>query len=225
MKYAVNETFYTFQGEGRYTGQPAFFIRLHGCPIQCHFCDSAGTWHPDHVPADVMRLDEKEIAARISYEAPIVVLTGGEPAMWDLEPLCCQILKMGKRVHIETSGAFPLRGDFQCVTVSPKRAQEPIVETLRQATELKFIIEKEADINYFTNLCKNHVRWDVPIYLHPEWSLRRNHDVLTAITKAVKSRTHYYLAGWQIHKQYRADDLDANSRRPVPLGGDITKGY
>ena len=89
----VYERFHSWQGEGVHLGKSAFFIRLHGCPIHCSWCDSAGTWHPDHRPESVDHMDPQELADEAFLSCPeIVVITGGEPAIHDLQDLAYQLL-------------------------------------------------------------------------------------------------------------------------------------
>lgn len=230
MTYPIHEIFKTFQGEGAFMGLPALFIRTHGCPVKCDFCDSAGTWHPDHVPANIRRYSIAELAAIIEESGMRrVVLTGGEPAMFDWGPLIDESL-LTVSFHMETSGAFPIKGLIDWVTVSPKKAQAPLPKTLRRANEYKFIIEQPSDIFLFTQMLDEaNVLFEganpKSIWLHPEWSQRENPDVLNAITRAVVGRERCYRAGWQIHKLYKADQLDPRSRPAVPLGGNPEKGY
>ncbi len=175
----VHERFYTFQGEGVHMGVPAFFIRLYGCPVKCPFCDSAGTWHPDYVPKEIKRT----IPSTLAHEAKMsgtsrVVITGGEPAMFDLGELCEAIHQRGMKVHLETSGAFLVRGFIDWMTVSPKRWKEPLSDTVQLADELKFIIEAPEDIDFYWDLIrKKGFSSDRPIWLHPEWSQHQNQTV------------------------------------------------
>ena len=234
MKYPVHEMFATFQGEGVNMGLPAFFVRLYGCPVHCSFCDSAGTWHKDWVPAWIQKLDEIEIVEQIhAASMDKVVVTGGEPAIHDLVPLAYACFLYGITTCLETSGAFDIRGKFDWVTVSPKRAKLPEPGPVRIADEFKFIIEAPEDIGYYwrivdlyrprTDECPGGC-WLPPIWLHPEWSHREDPIVLNAISEAVKRGGGRFRAGWQIHKCYCVDALDNRSRPLVPLGGDLTKG-
>lgn len=254
--YPVQEFFYTWQGEGAHSGAAAFFIRLYGCPVHCPWCDSAGTWHKEW-PSTIKKMSASEMLraffegtglnedalAAMDYEyVPFVVLTGGEPSMFDLEPILTTFHAMGVAVHIETSGAFPLRtGDetLDWVTVSPKWNKLPLKENLVLADEIKIIVEEANSIRLwedelekicgFTSLwpAEHAIQW-----LHPEWSKARDRDmsVLNAITEAVKnvngSYVQRYRAGYQLHKLYMADNLDENSSKVrVPLGGDMERGY
>jgi organic radical activating enzyme len=238
MKLPVNEIFATWQGEGVHMGRAAFFIRLHGCPLHCPWCDSAGTWHPSYVPDKIQRIESEELAnAARESDAQFVVITGGEPAIHDLREIT-SILQAGRDndtltrimpVHLETSGAFPIKGDFAFVTVSPKRAKMPLKENLLLASELKMIIDSVESIdewdrylqdNYFPNAKPN---WNV--WLHPEWSQRQNKEILEGISKQVKKYPGLYRAGYQMHKLYQVDSLDKRTRPLAPLGGNLELGY
>jgi len=221
----VHERFYTFQGEGLHAGRAAFFIRLFGCPVHCPWCDSAGTWHPDYVPKKVPRLAASTLAAEAAAtRAEFVVLTGGEPAIHDLGPLTSELAALGLPVHLETSGAFPLRGRFDWVTLGPKRWKWPLAANLDRADEFKLIVDAPGAIAEYGERLEL-VRRAKTIWLHPEWSLRDDAATLAAITEWVKDHGAPFRAGWQMHKGYAADLADERSRPVVPLGGDPAKGY
>lgn len=230
--YPLHEMFGTFQGEGTAMGLPAFFIRLFGCPVHCTFCDSAGTWHPDYVPDNVSRLSAADIAtaAQVS-ELGIAVVTGGEPAIHDLSPLSEELRDRNVEVHLETSGAFEIRGYFHWIVLSPKTAAPPIRSAVARANEFKFVIEVPGDIEVLLKLLKDagFPREDDiemrHIWLHPEWSQRTNIEVLRAISDAVKKGKGLYRAGWQIHKLYQVDAMDPRALPLTPLGGNPLKGY
>lgn len=236
--YPVHEMFHSFQGEGANMGISAFFVRMFGCPVQCPWCDSAGTWHRDYVPSAIARRTAVEILQ--AYEesgAPMMVVTGGEPLIHNLEPL---LVKFSERFHgggylaIETSGAFPLQlsapikefSTFAWFTVSPKRWKIPTRENLLLANEFKFIIERPDDIRYYTELVSEISGRlpSVPVWLHPEWSKRNDPEVLAAIVLAVKANGDMFRAGYQLHKIYQADSRDNRSVPPVPLGGNPALG-
>ena len=210
--YSVNERFYTWQGEGTYAGAPAFFIRLHGCPVKCPWCDSAGTWHPDFVPQDVPRMQVRTLVEEVERACPeFVVLTGGEPTIHQLTPLTDSLHRAGFSVHLETCGAFPLRGAFDWITLSPKFNKLPLDQNLEIANEFKLVVEDAQTIARWEERLGGFYR-EKPIWLQPEWSQRECPEVLQSITRAVKARRFRYRAGWQNHKWYLADADDARSR-------------
>ena len=222
--YPVNETFLSWQGEGVHLGRKAFFIRLQGCPVKCAWCDSASTWHPQYVPKQVRKATAAELAAEAKASAPqFVVITGGEPCVHDLAPLLAALTSVGLPAHLETCGAYPIAPGFAWVTVSPKWAKLPLSESLQRANEVKIIVEAPDTITRWTEAVGG--RWVAPsVWLHPEWSQRTNPAVLKAITDHIKTIGGVFRAGWQVHKPYSADALDARARPPVPLGGDPAKG-
>jgi len=234
----IHEQFYTFQGEGMHAGRAAYFIRSHGCPLHCPWCDSAGTWHKDWKPHSTPRMGAHELVDRVlSTRTEIVVITGGEPAIWDwseFTDLLCERTSGMVEVHIETSGSYPLKGEFDWITVSPKWSNTPLLENLMLATEIKLIVEDSdsiqkwwdkldeiTDENYF-EFCIDNSK---TIRLHPEWTQRNSSLVLNTITEAVKDHPKLMRAGWQMHKLYSADSLDPGAAELVPLGGCVENGY
>lgn len=201
--YPVFERFHSWQGEGAHAGRSAFFIRLFGCPIRCVWCDSAGTWG-EVPPASLENLSAETLAAEATAACPdFVVVTGGEPAIRDLSPLCAALRSRGLRVHLETSGAFPIRGDFDWIALSPKTARLPLEENWARASELKIIVSRPEDIAFWSEkIARERVAPDAPIWLHPEWSQRENSVVLDAISSQVRARGFPFRAGWQLHKLY-----------------------
>lgn len=229
----IHERFFTFQGEGLNMGRAAFFIRTYGCPLHCPWCDAAGTWHHDYKPESITRLTAEQLANEAAETgAPLAVITGGEPAIHDLSELTEALHDRSIEVAIETSGAYALRGDFDFVTVSPKRAKLPIAGALYAATELKLIIDSWAALQEWIDYVHRamteaeHIGTDVSweaIWLHPEWSVR-NSPVMQAITEAVKANGDPFRAGYQLHKLFLADALDKRAAVSVPLGGNPALG-
>jgi organic radical activating enzyme len=240
----IHEQFYSFQGEGAHAGKAAFFIRTFGCPVHCPWCDSAGTWHPDHVPERVDRIEVDALAAAASpTRAEFVVVTGGEPTIHNLEPLVNALHSANLKVHLETSGAFPIHGNFDWITLSPKRWRLPLPENITKADEFKIIVDSQQAIKEYTDLILANGDALSPlssdpsiqragihpepraIWLHPEWSQAGNRDILNHITDWIKQHGFPYRAGWQLHKNFGADLLDGRSAPAAPLGGDQSKGY
>jgi organic radical activating enzyme len=154
QRLPVHEQFYSFQGEGCHAGRAAYFIRLFGCPVHCPWCDSAGTWHPDFTPKHIERVEVATLAAAAAASAAeFTVITGGEPTIHDLRGLTDALQAVGQPVHLETSGAFPIKGDFDWITLSPKRWKLPLEANLALADELKIIVDRVDAIAEYKSTC------------------------------------------------------------------------
>ena len=165
-KLPLVEDFYTIQGEGFNTGKAAYFLRIGGCDIGCSWCDSRFSWNPDvHPIVPVPEIVEKVLRSG----ADSVVITGGEPLMWDMAPLCSKLKENGLMIYLETSGAYPLSGIWDWICLSPKVNAPPNEENLEAAHELKVIIQEEKDFLWAEKL-KEMVGEDCYLYLQPEWS-------------------------------------------------------
>ncbi|MBS1616731.1 MAG: radical SAM protein [Bacteroidetes bacterium] len=162
------EHFYTLQGEGMYSGQAAYFIRLGGCDVGCVWCDVKESWDAAaHPQLSVAAL----VQAAAAQPARIVVITGGEPALYDLTALIAALRSAGFRTHIETSGSSPLVGSPDFITLSPKKFKAPLPEVLGQADELKVVVFHKSDFDWAEQHAL-HVREDCCLLLQPEWSKR-----------------------------------------------------
>tara|TARA_R110000823_G_scaffold311145_1_gene436438 strand:- start:280 stop:972 length:693 start_codon:yes stop_codon:yes gene_type:complete len=224
--FPIHEYFYSFQGEGVHIGKACTFIRTFGCPVHCPWCDSAGTWHKDYTPSDIKKYNFQELLtiSQENKEAEFVVITGGEPALHDWTQFTTH---SNKPVHIETSGGFPLRGEFDWITVSPKWDAKRNIKALMYADEIKIIVENKNSIyDWLADLTSIAFSDRLKaIWLHPEWSKRNDPEILGSINQAVRERGYPFRAGYQLHKLYKIDEEDSNSRKPIPLGGDIKLGY
>jgi 7-carboxy-7-deazaguanine synthase len=166
VTYPVMEHFYTLQGEGQYTGHAAYFIRLGGCDVGCVWCDVKDSWDATKHP----RMSVANIVAVASANAGrIAVITGGEPAMHDLSFLTEALQAAGFKTHIETSGAHPLSGQLDWVTLSPKKFKSPLAECLEQADELKVVVFNKSDFDWAEQHAAS-VKPGCRLYLQPEWS-------------------------------------------------------
>jgi 7-carboxy-7-deazaguanine synthase len=193
VTYPVMEHFYTLQGEGNYTGQAAYFIRLGGCDVGCVWCDVKESWdasvHP-HISVD-------ELAGFTSaHPGKLVVITGGEPAMHDLTALVDALHAAGKYVAIETSGAHPLRGNVDWYTFSPKKFKAPVPEAYTKASELKVVVFHKSDLEWAEEHARN-VSSECKLYLQPEWSKRER--LLPLIVDYVKDHPQWSVS-LQTHK-------------------------
>lgn len=162
------EHFYTLQGEGLYTGVAAYFIRLGGCDVGCVWCDVKESWDASVHPV-MTNVEIAQVAS--AHEGRLAVITGGEPAMHNLAPLCDELHNAGFRIHIETSGAHPLSGDIDFVTLSPKKFKAPLDECLRRANELKVVVFNKSDFEWAEQHAAK-VGPDCKLYLQPEWGKR-----------------------------------------------------
>jgi 7-carboxy-7-deazaguanine synthase len=192
----VMEMFYSVQGEGYHTGSAAAFLRIGGCDVGCHWCDIKESWDASIHPLTSLEKITDTIA---SFKATTVVVTGGEPLLYNLDPLCRQLKKMGLQVHLETSGAHPLSGLFDWICLSPKPETHPLPELVQMADELKVVIAQKDDFAWAeenSNLVKNKCI----LYLQPEWS---KYDSITQeIVEYVKQNTKWHIS-LQAHKFMR----------------------
>ena len=163
----VMEHFYTIQGEGFHAGKAAYFIRLGGCDVGCHWCDVKESWDPKLHPL----MDATEIAETAAKHCKTIVLTGGEPLMWNLEILTSRLKELGCTVHIETSGAYPMSGHLDWITLSPKKTGLPLEDIYKVASELKMIIFNNNDFK-FAQEQQAKTNDNCVLYLQSEWSKR-----------------------------------------------------
>ena len=160
------EHFYTIQGEGKHSGRPAYFIRLAGCDLGCVWCDVKDSWDSDKHPL----VDLNYIVAPIvENKAEFVVITGGEPAMYDLTFLTKMLKQEGKEIAIETSGCYPLKGEIDWYCFSPKKFKAPVDEAYSKANELKVIIAHPSDFEW-AETHATRVNANCELFLQPEWS-------------------------------------------------------
>ncbi len=192
-KLPLVEEFYSIQGEGFNSGLAAWFIRLGGCDIGCSWCDSPFTWNPllyPEVETDTI------VANAVRSGTDSVVVTGGEPLMWNLDYLCTQLNKKNIKTFIETSGAYPLSGSWHWICLSPKKNMPPAENICRVADELKVIIQTNDDFSW-AEKCSKLVGEQCRLYLQPEWS--RFETIIPSIVEYVKRNSKWRLS-LQIHK-------------------------
>lgn len=160
------EEFYSIQGEGYNTGKAAYFIRLGGCDVGCRWCDVKESWNPSkHPPTPTKAI----VANIIACKAKAVVITGGEPMMYNLNPLCEELKSASVSIFIESSGAYPLSGNWDWLCISPKRQQAPLPNTLMHANEIKVVIQEEDDLLWAEENATKAPS-NCLLYLQPEWS-------------------------------------------------------
>ena len=186
------EDFYTIQGEGYYSGNAAYFIRLGGCDVGCHWCDVKESWEAGNHP----NTSVEDIVARIDKSTNLVVITGGEPLMYNLDYLTHKIKAAGFQTNIETSGAYEMSGDFDWVCLSPKKTKLPTESAYAAANELKAIIYNKHDF-IFAEEQAALVNPDALLLLQPEWS--KHDEMLPEIIEYVKSNPKWKIS-LQTHK-------------------------
>ena len=191
----IKETFLSIQGEGYYAGCLSFFIRTQGCDIGCHWCDEPKSWDLHggiKTKSDVLLKDLKKTNTNI------VIFTGGEPLMHDLSDVCNVISSEGYKMHLETSGSYPLTGNWDWITLSPKKIRPPLSEIYAFASELKVVIYNQDDFKWAVEQEKL-VNPSCLLYLQPEWSRLETiqSDIIEFISRhprwKLSLQTHKYL--------------------------------
>lgn len=192
-KLPLVEEFYSVQGEGYHTGKAAYFIRLGGCDVGCSWCDSRFAWDPAMHP--MVRTDQ--LIDRVAASgADSVVVTGGEPLMWNLDLLCAGLKRNNICTFIETSGAYPLSGSWDWICLSPKRNMPPVKSICQAADELKVIIEEKDDLGWAEKY-RGMVSKKCRLFLQPEW--RRFEKIIPEIVDYVRKNTEWRIS-LQVHK-------------------------
>ncbi len=189
----VMEMFYSIQGEGFNTGKAAFFIRIGGCDVGCHWCDVKESWDARLHPLTPVHKIVEEVK---KYPAKAVVITGGEPLLYNLDFLCQKLKSLSISIFLETSGTCSLSGTFDWICVSPKSQLPPTKEMLQLADELKIIIHEENDFNFAISSIP-FVKDKCLLYLQPEWS--RHELMLPLITDFVMQNPRW-MVSLQSHK-------------------------
>ncbi|MEO8116169.1 MAG: 7-carboxy-7-deazaguanine synthase QueE [Bacteroidota bacterium] len=216
----VMEAFYTIQGEGFHQGKAAYFIRLAGCDVGCSWCDVKESWNVEKHPIKTIKqiIEEAKIAIRqqtttpnLQHQTPnieqqtpnnkhqtlnICVITGGEPCMHDLNELTINLKQHNFRTHLETSGAYPISGNFDWICISPKKFKAPILENLKVANELKIIVFNKNDFSWAEEFAKK-VSENCTLFLQPEWSKEKK--MLPLIIDYIKENPQWAMS-IQLHK-------------------------
>ena len=187
------EQFYSIQGEGHYSGRPAIFIRLAGCDVGCVWCDVKESWDADIHPLKTIDYLVSEVEKTSSN---LVVITGGEPAMYDISNLVNQLQGKGIEVAIETSGCYPLTSKIDWYCFSPKKFKAPDDEAYERADELKVVISHPSDFEWAESHAKK-VSQQCKLYLQPEWEKRER--FLPEIIQYVKDHPQWRIS-LQTHK-------------------------
>jgi len=199
----VMESFYTLQGEGFHQGRAAYFIRLGGCDVGCVWCDVKESWdgsvHPMYSVLQIVQEARYQVEKQIrdhNHDPHIVVITGGEPLMHQLDELTDELHRAGFHTHIETSGSHPLSGHWDWICLSPKKFKAPLPEIVPLAHELKVVIFNKSDFKWAEEYAAQ-VSPSCKLYLQPEWD--KASQVTPMIIEYIKQNPRWELS-LQIHK-------------------------
>ncbi len=187
------EHFYTLQGEGYHQGKAAYFIRLGGCDVGCVWCDVKDSWDAEKHPK--MTVDSLKLLVK-NTPAKLVVITGGEPLMHNLDELTAALQAAGLQTNIETSGAHPLSGTWDWICLSPKKFKAPLPDVVPHANELKVVIFNKTDFKWAEQYAAK-VSKDCKLYLQPEWD--KAATVTPLIIDYIKANPNWELS-LQLHK-------------------------
>ena len=186
------EEFYTIQGEGYHTGKAAYFIRVGGCDVGCHWCDVKESWNAEvHPPTHV-----NTIVNHAKKYSDTVVITGGEPLMWSMNYLTSELQNHGIKTHIETSGAYSFSGVWDWFCLSPKKTKLPLDEVYKEANELKMIIFNKSDFKFAEEQAAK-VGVNCELFLQPEWSKK---EKMTELIVAYVMKNPKWKISLQTHK-------------------------
>ncbi len=186
------EEFYTIQGEGFHSGKAAYFIRIGGCDVGCHWCDVKESWDASIHPTK----ETDSIVKNAVKSAKTVVVTGGEPSEWNLEYLTSELHKNQIKTHVETSGSNNITGQWDWVCLSPKKNKLPVSSSYFKANELKVIIRTKQDFTFAEEQAKL-VEQECELYLQPEWSVRD--EIIPLMTDYIMNNPKWKMS-IQMHK-------------------------
>jgi len=192
LKLPIMESFYTIQGEGYYSGTAAYFIRVAGCDVGCHWCDVKESWDSNIHPVISINM----LVDNAVKHSKMVVITGGEPLMWNMNPLTKLLKQNGIKVHIETSGSNTLTGSWDWICLSPKKRKPPSDEVYLRANELKVIVYNKHDLIYAEEQSKK-VNKKCILFLQPEWD--KKDEMLPIIVDYIKKNDKWKIS-LQTHK-------------------------
>ena len=192
----VMEEFYTLQGEGFNTGQAAYFIRVGGCDVGCRWCDVKESWNSSLFPP----VSTDEVVERAAaFPAKAIVVTGGEPLLYNMDYLCDRLHGHGFRIFLETSGSQPLSGNWDWICMSPKKDAPPLPEVAARASELKVIVHDDTDFGWAEEN-RRLVSSSCHLFLQPEWS--RRSAMMPEIVRYIQAHPEWKIS-LQSHKYMR----------------------
>ena len=187
------EMFYSLQGEGFHQGRAAFFIRLAGCDVGCVWCDVKESWDASKHPT--LNIEEIVAAAK-EHPGRLAIVTGGEPLLYNLDPLTTALKAAGFETNIETSGSSPMSGHWDWVCLSPKKFKAPLEENISLASELKVVVFNKHDFDWAETYAKQ-VSPSCKLYLQPEWD--KAAQITPLVIDYIKANPQWELSA-QLHK-------------------------
>lgn len=187
------EMFYSLQGEGFHQGRAAFFIRLAGCDVGCVWCDVKESWDASKHPTLSI---EEIVAAAKANPSRLAIVTGGEPLLYNLDPLTNALKAAGFETNIETSGSSPMTGHWDWVCLSPKKFKAPLEENISLASELKVVVFNKHDFDWAETYAKQ-VSPSCKLYLQPEWD--KAAQITPLVIDYIKANPKWELSA-QLHK-------------------------
>ena len=193
VELPIMEAFYTIQGEGHFSGNSAYFVRLGGCDVGCVWCDVKDSWDADQWPKQSV---DQIVDGALKHKTRLAVITGGEPLRYNLDDLTDALKAYGINTNIETSGAHPLSGTWDWICFSPKKFMKPKDEIYHVADELKVVIYNKSDFAWAEEHAKR-VNPDCLLYLQPEWD--KSDKMLPQIIDYVKDNPQWKIS-LQTHK-------------------------
>lgn len=191
--YPVMEMFYSLQGEGYHQGKAAFFIRLAGCDVGCVWCDVKDSWDASKHP--VLSI-ENIVENALAHPSKLAIITGGEPLLYNLDPLTKALKAAGFQTNIETSGSSPMSGEWDWVCLSPKKFKAPLAENIPLASELKVVVFNNSDFEWAEKYAQQTTS-DCKLYLQPEWD--KNAQITPLVIEYIKENPKWELSA-QLHK-------------------------
>lgn len=187
------EMFYSLQGEGFHQGRAAFFVRLAGCDVGCVWCDVKESWDASKHPTINI---EEIVAAAKAHQGRLAIVTGGEPLLYNLDPLTTALKAAGFETNIETSGSSPMSGNWDWVCLSPKKFKAPLEENISLASELKVVVFNKHDFDWAETYAKQ-VSPSCKLYLQPEWD--KAAQITPLVIDYIKANPQWELSA-QLHK-------------------------
>ena len=192
-KLPVMEAFYTLQGEGYHQGKAAYFIRLAGCDVGCHWCDVKESWNVD---SNQYRPIQNIVDEAQKHPSKFAVITGGEPLIYNLDQLTSNLISNDFTIAMETSGAYPLSGDWHWICLSPKKFKAPLEDIYPKVNELKVIIYNKSDFKWAEEHAEK-VSKDCLLYLQVEWS--KKEEMTPLVIDYIKKNPQWRISN-QSHK-------------------------